>query len=82
MDHPYGFDVVVEATGSARILDNAIHFVTNGSKLVVYGVYKEEDRVSLSPNMIFKEIHVLGSFSQIYKFWPLLIILVCVQLPV
>lgn len=42
MDYPYGFDVVVEATGSARILENAIHFVTKGSKLVVYGVYKEK----------------------------------------
>lgn len=69
IDHPYGFDIVVEATGSARILENAIHFVTKGGKLVIYGVYNDEDRVQLSPNMIFKEeINVLGSFSQTYKF--------------
>jgi D-arabinitol dehydrogenase (NADP+) len=68
-DHPYGFDIVVEATGSAKILENAIHFVTKAGKLVVYGVYNDEDRVALSPNMIFKgEITVLGSFSQTYKF--------------
>ncbi|PYH91365.1 alcohol dehydrogenase [Aspergillus ellipticus CBS 707.79] len=68
-EHPYGFDVVVEATGSARVLENAIHFVTKGGKLVVYGVYDDEDRISLSPNMIFKEeIQVLGSFSQTNKF--------------
>ncbi|PYI06995.1 alcohol dehydrogenase [Aspergillus sclerotiicarbonarius CBS 121057] len=68
-EHPYGFDIVVEATGSARILEKAIHFVTKGGKLVVYGVYGDEDRVSFSPNMIFKEeIHVLGSFSQTCKF--------------
>ena len=68
-EHPYGFDIVVEATGSARVLEKAIHFVTKGGKLVVYGVYGDEDRVSLSPNMIFEEeIHVLGSFSQVYKF--------------
>lgn len=47
---------------------NAIHFVTKGGKLVVYGVYNDKDRVPLLPNIIFKEIHVLGSFSQIYKF--------------
>ncbi|KAJ5602103.1 alcohol dehydrogenase [Penicillium lagena] len=68
-DNPYGFDIVVEATGSAKILENAIHFVSKGGKLVVYGVYGDKDRVSLSPNVIFKEeINVLGSFSQTYKF--------------
>ncbi|GLA43280.1 hypothetical protein AnigIFM63309_001008 [Aspergillus niger] len=46
-EYPYGFDIVVEATGSER----------------------DESRISLSPNKIFKEeIHVLGSFSQTYKF--------------
>ena len=68
-DNPYGFDIVVEATGSAKILERAIDFVTKGGKLVVYGVYGDEDLVSLSPNKIFKEeINVLGSFSQVYKF--------------
>lgn len=68
-EHPYGFDIVVEATGSERVLENALHFVTKGGKLVIYGVYNDESRISLSPNKIFKEeIHVLGSFSQTYKF--------------
>ncbi|KAJ6000458.1 alcohol dehydrogenase [Penicillium waksmanii] len=67
--NPYGFDIVVEATGNAKILGNAINFVTKGGKLVVYGVYGEDDRVSLPPNKIFKEeINVIGSFSQTYKF--------------
>ncbi|RAK99307.1 zinc-dependent alcohol dehydrogenase family protein [Aspergillus ibericus CBS 121593] len=68
-EHPYGFDIVVEATGSARVLEDAIHFVSKSGKLVVYGVYGDGDRVSLSPNMIFKEeFQVLGSFSQMHKF--------------
>ncbi|OQE26443.1 hypothetical protein PENSTE_c005G03530 [Penicillium steckii] len=68
-DNPYGFDIVVEATGSAKMLENAINFVTKGGKLVVYGVYGDDDRVSLPPNVIFKEeISVIGSFSQTYKF--------------
>ncbi|CAL5871882.1 uncharacterized protein PFLUO_LOCUS6136 [Penicillium psychrofluorescens] len=29
-DNPHGFDIVVEATGSARILEDAINFVTKG----------------------------------------------------
>jgi D-arabinitol dehydrogenase (NADP+) len=68
-DYQYGFDIVVEATGSAKVLENAIHFVQKGGKLVIYGVYGDDDQVSLSPNKIFKEeITVLGSFSQTYKF--------------
>ncbi|KAI9926574.1 hypothetical protein MW887_004342 [Aspergillus wentii] len=67
--NPYRFDIVVEATGSAQILEDAIHYVRRGGKLVVYGVYKDEDKISLSPNKIFKdEIQILGSFSQMHKF--------------
>lgn len=68
-NNPYGFDIVVEATGSARILAAAIDLVTKGGKLVVYGVYNNEDVVSFSPNKIFKdEINIIGSFSQTFKF--------------
>jgi D-arabinitol dehydrogenase (NADP+) len=68
-ENSYGFDIVVEATGSAKILEDAIHFVTKSGKLLIYGVYGDNDRIRISPNMIFKdEINVLGSFSQTYKF--------------
>ncbi|KAL2861516.1 chaperonin 10-like protein [Aspergillus pseudodeflectus] len=68
-DNPYGFDIVVEATGSAKILEKALDFVQKGGKLVVYGVYNDDDRISLPPNRIFKhEIQVLGSFSEMNKF--------------
>lgn len=67
--YPYGFDIVVEATGNSRILEDSIHFVTKGGKLVVYGVYGDEDLVRFEPNKIFKEeIQILGSFSQVNKF--------------
>lgn len=69
MDNKYGFDVVVEATGDAKILKSSMDYVRKGGKLVVYGVYKDDDYVAWSPNKIFKhEIHILGSFSQTYKF--------------
>jgi D-arabinitol dehydrogenase (NADP+) len=45
-ENPYGFDIVVEATGSVKILEDAIHYVRRGGKLVVYGVYGSKDRVS------------------------------------
>ncbi|OWO97486.1 hypothetical protein B2J93_9107 [Marssonina coronariae] len=68
-DHPYGFDIVVEATGSPKILEDAINYVRRGGTLVVYGVYSESARVSWPPSKIFgDEITILGSFSETYMF--------------
>lgn len=51
-DNPYGFDIVVEATGNAKILEDSINYVRRGGKLVVYGVYANSDRVSWPPSKI------------------------------
>lgn len=68
-ENPYGFDIVVEATGSVKILEDSINYVRRGGKLVVYGVYNNEARVSWPPSKIFgDEITILGSFSETYKF--------------
>lgn len=68
-DNPYGFDIVVEATGSPKILEDAIHYVRRGGKLVVYGVYSSSARVSWPPSKIFgDEITIIGSFSETYMF--------------
>lgn len=53
-DNPYGFDIVVEATGNAKILEDAINYVRRGGKLVVYGVYANKDRVTWPPSKICK----------------------------
>ena len=64
-----GFDIVVEATGSAKILEEAIHYVRRGGKLVVYGVYSNAARVSWPPSKIFgDEITIIGSFSETFQF--------------
>lgn len=68
-DNPYGFDIVVEATGSPKILEDAINYVRRGGKLVVYGVYSASAKVSWPPSKIFgDEITILGSFSETYMF--------------
>ncbi|KAF8252303.1 GroES-like protein [Wilcoxina mikolae CBS 423.85] len=67
--NPYGFDIVVEATGSPKILEDAINYVRRGGKLVVYGVYSDSARVSWPPSKIFgDEITILGSFSETHMF--------------
>jgi D-arabinitol dehydrogenase (NADP+) len=58
-ENPYGFDIVVEATGSPKILEDAIHYVRRGGKLVVYGVYSEAARVSWPPSKICKSPNYL-----------------------
>ncbi|KAG8932067.1 N-terminal acetyltransferase A complex catalytic subunit ard1 [Tulasnella sp. 419] len=68
-DNPYGFDAVIEATGNEAVIDRSIQYVRRGGKLLVYGVYSNEDRVHWSPAQIFKdEIEIIGSFAQVYCF--------------
>lgn len=50
--NPYGFDVVVEATGAVQVLQDSMSYVRRGGKLVVYGVYKDKDSVQWPPNRI------------------------------
>jgi D-arabinitol dehydrogenase (NADP+) len=61
--NPHGFDIVIEATGSPRVLESSLEFVRKGGKLVVYGVYDESVKISWSPFRIWEhEITILASF--------------------
>ena len=52
-DHPFGFDIVVEATGVESIVQDSINYVRRGGTLLVYGVYEDKARVSWPPSKIF-----------------------------
>ena len=59
--YPYGFDVVVEASGSTAVVEQAIDFCARGGKLVYYGVYEKEALIKVSPSKVFSdEITILG----------------------
>ncbi|KAJ9628873.1 hypothetical protein H2203_002776 [Taxawa tesnikishii (nom. ined.)] len=67
--HPYGFDVVVEATGAHQVLEDSINYVRKGGKLIVYGVYSERAKVAWSPMKIWSdEITILASFCETLMF--------------
>ncbi|KAG7446872.1 GroES-like protein [Guyanagaster necrorhizus] len=69
VDYPHGFDVVVEATGSEKVANDAINYVRRGGTLMVYGVYANAARVHWPPSKIFgDEIRIIGSFSQTHCF--------------
>ncbi|KAG6853322.1 hypothetical protein C0991_005199 [Blastosporella zonata] len=62
--HPYGFDVVVEATGSEKVANDAINYVRRGGTLMIYGVYSNDALVHWSPSKIFgDEIRVTDIYA-------------------
>ncbi|TFY59362.1 hypothetical protein EVG20_g7822 [Dentipellis fragilis] len=68
-DYPYGFDIVVEATGAEKIANEAINYVRRGGTLLVYGVYDNSALVHWPPSKIFgDEINIIGSFAQMHCF--------------
>ncbi|KAK3905355.1 chaperonin 10-like protein [Staphylotrichum tortipilum] len=68
-NNPHGFDIVVEATGSVKILEDAINYCRRGGTLVVYGVYAKAARVTWPPSKIFgDELRIIGSFSEVFMF--------------
>jgi D-arabinitol dehydrogenase (NADP+) len=67
--NPYGFDIVVEATGAASVLEQSIFYVRKGGTLVVYGVYDDAVKVAWPPSRIWTyEITILASFCSTLKF--------------
>lgn len=52
-DNPYGFDVVVEATGVEKLANQAINYVRRGGTLMIYGVYENKALVHWPPSKIF-----------------------------
>ncbi|KAF8970231.1 chaperonin 10-like protein [Flammula alnicola] len=68
-DNPYGFDVVVEATGVEKVANESINYVRRGGTLMIYGVYENKALVHWPPSKIFgDEIKIIGSFSQTFCF--------------
>lgn len=65
--YPYGFDIVVEASGSHALLEKAIDYCTRGGKLVYYGVYEKQALINVAPSRVFSdEITMIGSFSEMW----------------
>ena len=64
-----GFDIVVEATGSAKVSQECVGLTADGGTVLFYGVTDEHDLVSISPYEIFRrEITIKGSFAEIDSF--------------
>ncbi len=66
---PKGYDIVIDATGVASVVEACFNFAKKGSKIVVYGVCDEDALISISPYKIFsEEYQIIGSFAQTHCF--------------
>jgi D-arabinitol dehydrogenase (NADP+) len=61
---PHGFDVVIDATGVARVLGDSLKYVKNGGKYLLFGVCGPHDKVEISPFEIYRrDLEIIGSFA-------------------
>lgn len=58
-DNPYGFDVVVEATGVEKLANESINYVRRGGTLMIYGVYENKALVHWPPSKVSISKHCL-----------------------
>jgi D-arabinitol dehydrogenase (NADP+) len=68
-DNPYGFDVVVEATGVEKLANESINYVRRGGTLMIYGVYEDKARVHWPPSKIFGDEIKVRLFSLLEHYW-------------
>lgn len=66
---PKGFDVIIDATGAASVTESCFKYAKMGSKIVIYGVCDESDKIRISPYEVFsREYKIIGSFAQTHCF--------------
>lgn len=60
----WGFDVVIDATGVAGVMQSSIKYVKNGGTYLVFGVCGPNDRAEVSPFEIYRrDLTIVGSFA-------------------
>lgn len=66
---PYGFDVVIDATGAPKVVEGLFQWTKFGAKVLFFGVCPSDARITINPYDIYRrEIKVIGTFAQLYNF--------------
>ncbi len=61
---PYGFDVVIDATGVAKVMQESLRYVTQGGRYLVFGVCGSSETITISPFEIYRrDLEIIGSFA-------------------
>jgi D-arabinitol dehydrogenase (NADP+) len=68
---PYGYDMVIDATGVPAVAAQTFDYVTPGGKVLLFGVCPEEATIEFSPYRVYRrDITVVGSFALNVTFGP------------
>jgi D-arabinitol dehydrogenase (NADP+) len=63
---PQGFDVTIDVTGAAAVVEALPPLTAANGTVFVYGMCDEADRIALSPyDMFRRQLTVKGSFAQV-----------------
>jgi 2-desacetyl-2-hydroxyethyl bacteriochlorophyllide A dehydrogenase len=60
----WGFDVVIDCTGVAKVMQDSIKYVKSGGRYLVFGVCGPHDTIAVSPFEIYRrDLEIIGSFA-------------------
>jgi 2-desacetyl-2-hydroxyethyl bacteriochlorophyllide A dehydrogenase len=60
----YGFDIVIDATGIAKVCEQLFGYVNKNSRILFFGHCEHDEKISISPYQIHKnDLSIYGSFS-------------------
>ena len=66
---PYGFSIVIDATGNPRVIENAFQYLKPRGQYLQFGVAAKDAEIKIRPYDIFKnDWTILGSFALCYTF--------------
>ena len=69
LDRPRGWEVVIDASGAVRAIEDGLRRVARGGTFLMFGVTAAEASVSFSPFRIYnEEINVIGSMAVLHSF--------------
>ena len=63
----YGVDLIVDTTGSMKLLEESIDIISNDGRILAFAVYDPDAYASIKPSLIYqKEIKIAGEFTNPY----------------
>jgi 2-desacetyl-2-hydroxyethyl bacteriochlorophyllide A dehydrogenase len=69
LDSPHGWDVVIDATGAVRAIEDGLRRVARGGTFLMFGVAKADATATFSPFRVYNdEIKIIGSMAVLHSF--------------
>jgi 2-desacetyl-2-hydroxyethyl bacteriochlorophyllide A dehydrogenase len=69
LDRPQGWEVVIDASGAVRAIEDGLRRVARGGTFLMFGVTAAEATAAFSPFRIYnEEINVIGSMAVLHSF--------------